>query len=153
MEDKELQVFVETTMQYFEQVSGENAAVDAPYLKDEDDVVLEYTGVIGVSGRSKGALYYTANSDLLKELIKASGGTEEDAADEEMLRDMAGEVANILSGNARKAFGSNFMISVPVIVTRTEGIKLPSSIKTFVIRVWWRKMRSYLIVCIEMRDD
>jgi len=46
----------------------------------------------------------------------------------ENLADLAGEIGNTLSGNARKSFGSSFMISVPLVVEgRQQVISLPMS--------------------------
>jgi chemotaxis protein CheX len=145
--EQDLQVFIDTVIHYFDQTTSEAAEVDTPYIKDEENVVLDFTGVIGISGKTKGAIYFTANADLLADLLKATGHTED--IDSELLQDMVGEVANTLSGNARRSFGSNFMISVPVVLKGAEAIRLPASIKTFVIPIIWRNYRSYLIVCLE----
>ena len=51
--------------------------------------------------------------DRLRALLLQIGETD---VSEHNLADMAGEVANTLAGNARVHFGSEFMISVPVIV-------------------------------------
>lgn len=40
----------------------------------------------------------------------------EKEADDALIQDVIGEVANTISGNARRAFGPGFMISVPLIV-------------------------------------
>lgn len=145
--EQELQVFIDTVTHYFDQTTSESAEVDTPYIKDEENVVLDFTGVIGISGKTKGAIYFTANADLLTDLLKATGHDEKIEAD--LLQDMVGEVANTLSGNARRSFGSNFMISVPVVMKGAESIRMPASIKTFVIPILWRSYRSYLIVCLE----
>ena len=145
--EQELQVFIDTVTHYFDQITNESAEVDTPYIKDEENVVMDYSGVIGISGKTKGAIYFTANEDLLTDLLKATGHTE--AVDSDLLQDMVGEVANTLSGNARRSFGSNFMISVPVVLKGAANIRLPASIKTFVIPIIWRTYRSYLIVCLE----
>ncbi len=66
------------------------------------------------------------------------------------LEDLAGEVANTIAGNARKFFGSEFLISVPVVVWgRPEKISFPRQLKTFVIPILWRGFRSYLLICLE----
>lgn len=145
--EEELQVFIDTVTHYFDQTTAEAAEVDTPYIKDVDNVVLDYSGVIGISGKTKGAIYYTANADLLTDLLKATGHNED--IDSDLLQDMVGEVANTLSGNARRSFGASFMISVPVVLKGAENIRLPASIKTFVIPIIWRTYRSYLIVCLE----
>ena len=54
MSDEEIKVFIDGVVRYFERVTGEPAEVDPPYLKGEDSVTLDFTGVIGISGRHRG---------------------------------------------------------------------------------------------------
>ena len=147
MDEEELQVFIDGTTNYFVQVFDTPANVEAPYLKDEESVILDYTGVIGISGSCRGCVYYTASTGMLETLLRLLG--EEDVSPHN-LADMVGEISNTLSGNARQDFGSHFMISVPVIVEgQPSGLDLPSNTRTFVIPVMWNDFRSYLIICLE----
>ena len=64
--------------------------------------------------------------------------------------DLVGEVANTIAGNARKHFGSEFLISVPtVLFGRPDNIIFPRHLKNFVIPITWRSHRSYLIICLD----
>jgi chemotaxis protein CheX len=146
MSEEELQIFIDSITNYFDQITGAKATVETPYLRGKDQVVQDFTGVIGISGKSKGAVYYTASRELLVELLTATVGEE---PTDEWLLDLVGEVANTLSGNARKRFGANFMISVPVTIKGAEEVRMPETIKSFVIPITWQNQRSYLIVCLE----
>lgn len=149
MTDEEIKVFIDGTSQYFERVSGQAATIEAPFLKGEEPIVLEYTGVIGISGRHRGAVYFTAGSDLLETLLETFG---EEEAGETLKADLVGEVANTIAGNARRYFGNEFMISVPTVLRgKPEDISFPRQLKSFVIPIFWRGFRSYLIVCLETR--
>src|SRR6185436_2953244 len=119
MSDEEIKVFIDGVVRYFEKVTGEPAKVDPPYLKGEDSVTLDFTGVIGISGRHRGAVYFTSGAEQLTELLRRFGETEVGFADHE---DLVGEVANTIAGNARRYF---------------------------VIPITWRSHRSYLIICLE----
>ena len=114
MKETELKFFIDVVTTYFSQVTGEPAAMGIPYVKQSEPVVLDYTGVIGISGPRKGGIYFTTGSKLLTELTKVI--LEVDEADEETLLDMVGELTNTIAGNARKSFGADFLISVPVLV-------------------------------------
>ena len=66
------------------------------------------------------------------------------------IKDLVGEIANTISGNVRQAYGSDFMISVPVVIEgQAKDIKLPEDIKSFVIPLTWHNHKSYLVVCLE----
>jgi chemotaxis protein CheX len=147
--DEEIKVFIDGAAQYFERVSGEPATIEAPFLKGEEPLVLEYTGVIGISGRHRGAVYFTAGSDLAVALLETFG---EEETGELFQADLVGEVANTIAGNARRYFGNEFMISVPTVLRgRPEDITFPRQLKSFVIPIFWRGFRCYLIVCLETK--
>ena len=76
MSDEEIQVFIDGVVRYFQRTTGEPAVeVDPPYLKGEDSVTLDFTGVIGISGRHRGAVYFTSCAEQLTALLQRFGET------------------------------------------------------------------------------
>ena len=148
MTESELQVFIDGAINYFKQMSESPAVVQTPYLENHDKVLThEYTGIIGISGRKKGCVYFTAPGPLLKHLLLSIG--EEDTSND-ALCDLVGEVANTISGNARSFFGSEFMISVPVVVDgQPERIKIPKNLRSYIIPVTWKNFESTVVISIE----
>jgi chemotaxis protein CheX len=68
----------------------------------------------------------------------------------ENLCDLVGEIANTLSGNARRDFGHQFQISVPEIVAgRGSKIDYPEQGRPIVIPIEWRNYHARLIVCLQ----
>jgi chemotaxis protein CheX len=65
------------------------------------------------------------------------------------MRDLVGEVANTISGNARRDFGRDFVISVPSVLSgeRPEIPQKPGS-RSFVIPINWRSHSAKLIVSL-----
>ena len=148
MNETDLHFFIDSTINYFDEVTNERAITGIPYIKDEKPLVLEYTGIIGISGKRKGSIYITTSEGMLRELAKIILHLEEVTNEE--IKDLVGEIANTISGNVRRAYGSDFMISVPVVVEgKAKDIKLPEEIKSFVIPLTWRDFKSYLVVCLE----
>lgn len=147
MSDEEIKVFIDGVVRYFERVTREPAEVAPPYLKGEDSVTLDFTGVIGISGRHRGAVYFTSDAEQLTDLLRFFGETEVGFSEHE---DLVGEIANTIAGNARQYFGSEFLISVPIVLFgRPDKISFPRHLKSFVIPITWRSHRSYLIICLE----
>ena len=65
-------------------------------------------------------------------------------------RDLVGEVANIISGNARSVFGHEFMISVPAMIEGAPGaIHLPSQLRSYVIPVYWKSYHAAVVICLQ----
>lgn len=147
MSENELKVFVKGTEHYFTQVAATPAEVSTPFIKeDQDRVVYDFSAVIGISGKQRGCVYYTASRDMVRTLLKQIG--EPDNSDD-ILADYVGEIANTISGNAREHLGSGFMISVPVVFRNAEGVHFPSDLPVFVIPILWNGFRSSLILCLK----
>ncbi len=146
MHEDELQVFIDGAVNYFTTVTDTAAEVGSPYLVDTPKK-LEFTGIIGISGRKKGLVYFTAPRPMLSRLLAFMGEAD---MNNDNLADMVGEVANTLSGNARKEFGKDFMISVPVVVSGdNENIKVPKGVKSYAIPISWRNHCAFVVISIE----
>jgi chemotaxis protein CheX len=148
MSDLELATFVEGTTHYFETAANQPATVGSPYLvQNGKPTVHEFTGMISIAGKRKGVVYFTATRPMLTVLLMRMGETE---LTEENMADLVGEVANTISGNARRDFGKDFMISVPqVIAGEPERVTMPDNVRSFVIPINWRSHAAQLVVCLE----
>lgn len=149
MDESSLEVFVDGAINYFSSVSDEPAKVDTPYLinNDEKNITYDYTGVIGISGSSKGKVCFTAPNALLRHLLVSLG---EEVLSNDNMADLVGEVANTISGNARKHLGNKFIISTPSIIDSSlDQLNLPAENKSYVIPVKWNSYRATIMVSAE----
>jgi chemotaxis protein CheX len=148
MNQADLHFFIDSTVNYFQEITNEQAESGIPYIKEEQPIILEYTGIIGISGKKKGSVYITATAAMLSDLAKIILVLER--VEKEDIMDLVGEIANTISGNVREAYGSDFLISVPVIIEgKKREIALPGNVPTFVIPLMWRHHKLYLVVCLE----
>lgn len=147
MTEAELRVFVAIVKHYFEQQTKRPAEVGTPFLADPTALpVLDYTGVIGVSGTRQGCVYFTAPKELLRLILTYSGETDLSPRN---LADLAGEIGNTISGNARRQFGNEFLISIPLVVEgRDQAISLPKGVKAYIIPFRWHKLDASLVVSV-----
>ena len=147
MNEQRIQVFIDGTVHYFNQINASDISVGTPYLADnESPAAFDFTGIIGISGPSKGCVYFTAPTALLRHLLVVLGETN---ADEAFIRDLVGEVANTISGNARTEYGSEFMISVPVVMQGApDGIYLHREQRSYVIPIYWKVYSAAIVICL-----
>ena len=145
---RELGVFVESVIYYFEQVAAQQAEVGSPYLVDtRAQIGKDYTGIITISGRRRGIIYFTAPRGMLSALLMQHGETE---ISHELMCDLVGEVANTISGNVRRDFGHGFVISVPRVVTgEPDPAQRPASTRSFVVPINWRNYEARLVVALQ----
>ena len=73
MNEQDVTVFIDAVMNYFQQVSSDRAEVDTPYLRGSEDVALDFTGVIGISGPQRGVVLFTSDADQLTALLRGMG--------------------------------------------------------------------------------
>lgn len=146
--EAEIRTFVDGATHYFAVAARQSAAVGSPYLVTSGEPsVHEYVGVIGISGKRNGAVCFTAPRSMLMVLLMRMNETD---TSDETLRDLVGEVANTISGNARRDFGRDFVISVPsVLAHHGSTFKPPTSARPFIIPINWRSHSAKLIVCLE----
>ena len=148
MVEEELRAFIEIVNQYFERQTGRLPELGNPYLGDPAALPMyDFTGVIGISGARPGCVYFTAHRDLLRELLLHVG---ESTLSDENLSDLVGEVANTISGNARRVFGPEFMISVPVVVAgAAQAIQVPRNVKAYILPLRWHKREAALVASLQ----
>jgi chemotaxis protein CheX len=142
MIEQNLSVFIDSTINYFNHTNTVPAKVGSPFLVESaDELRGDYTGVISISGAYAGVCYFTAPTALLRHLMMSLG---EYDTSESMLLDTVGEVANTLSGNARRELGNNFIISVPKVVKGIPEDSVASESKMYAIPISWKSYRATL---------
>jgi chemotaxis protein CheX len=147
MDDQDIQIFITGVRRYFESLkSDDRVLIEPPFIKDQERPLLEYTGIIGISGKARGAVCFTASGLMLKNILEFLHETPDSR---EIMCDLVGEIANTLSGNAREEFGRDFLISVPVVATGNESaFHFPEEGRSYVIPIIWQSEKAYLLVCL-----
>lgn len=147
--EKTCSVFIDSVNNYFQQLTENSSKTGVPYIKSQENVLLkDFTGMIGISGDKKGFIYISGNRDLYEELISRFIGLDH-PSDEDIL-DMAGELSNVVAGNMRETYGSNFMISVPIVFEgRPEKLKFPKDVSVFVIPIIWANHEANVVIGLE----
>lgn len=147
MDESDIQVLIDGTVGYFHGLVDKTTEVGAPYLMERSDpMISDYTGIIDISGARAGLIYFTAPSAMLRHVLLANG---EAQASTELMADIVGEVANTISGNARRHFGREFEISTPK-VHRGPMFRqtLELAERSFLIPITWRQYRAALVVSL-----
>jgi len=148
MKDAEVKTFVEGVVRYFEAVTKTPATVGIPYIKGAEHEIEEITGIIGLTGKKKGGIFITCPREMVAAMVTDYLGQENPPL--ATIKDLAGEMANTVAGNASNAFGSDFQISVPVVlVGKPQQIDLPARVPTFIIPITWKSYKAFLAVGVE----
>ncbi len=145
--ETEVAVFVGGVLNYFGTTVQQAAQCGTPHLAlGQRPEISDYTGVVQVTGKRSGVVAFTAPKSMLSVMLMRMQET--DTSDEN-IKDLVGEVANTISGNARRDFGKNFVISVPVVIGHdAEKVTAPHN-RAYVIPINWRTHSAKLVVCLE----
>jgi chemotaxis protein CheX len=148
LNEQDIRAFVYGTTRYFEVAVQQAASVGSPYLVTKGaPEVHEYSGVIAVSGRRNGIVYFSAPRAMLTVLLMKMN---ESNVSNEYLCDVVGEVANTIAGNVRRDLGKDFAISVPTVVSGAgSAVELPADTRPVVIPINWRTHVAKLVVCLK----
>lgn len=147
MKAEKLDIFISSVTTFFEQIGESLTQIDTPYLNDNHNpLAYDYTGFINIVGAVHGLVYVSAQTAMLRRLLKSLGESDSSIP---MLKDLIGEIANTVSGNARTEFGSDFIISTPTVV---EGIPparhLPKDRRSYIIPFYWEGNKGLIGICI-----
>lgn len=144
---EKLGVFLSSINAFFAQIDDTQVALDTPYLNNNRSAIgYEYSGIIKISGPLKGCVYVSAPTVMLREVIKVIGEPDSSIT---MMKDLLGEMANTISGNARTEFGSEFIISPPQIVEGAPSISyLPKERHSYITPFTWRGYEAVIGICI-----
>lgn len=147
MKTEKLNVFIGSVTAFFEQLGEALKEIDTPYLNsNQTPVISDYTGLIHITGPLKGAVYVSCPTMLLRELLMVLGEPDTSMA---LLKDLVGEIANTVAGNARTEFGADFIISPPVIDVGANPIQhLPKERRSYIIPFYWRSHQGLIGICI-----
>jgi chemotaxis protein CheX len=146
--ENEVGVFVSGVLYYFGSTVQQVAQCGTPHLAlTGHPEISDYTGVIQISGKRVGLVAFTAPKSMLSVMLMRMQETD---MSHDNLCDLVGEIANTLSGNARRDFGQQFQISVPSVIAGRDGrLDIPEATRPIVIPIEWRNYHARLIVCLQ----
>jgi len=145
MKSENLTVFVDGIANFFQTVTQTTANVGTPFLiQDINEYLHDFTGIIGITGNHKGSVFFTTTRRLAVHLLSDMGVM---TTRDDKLLDLVGEVCNTVSGNARREFGDQFMLSTPVMIQgKSENVKAYDIASIYVIPIVWRDLNANLII-------
>ena len=143
---EDIRVFSDAASAFFLQTTRSKAAVRTAYMMDTADCVVwnDYQGLIRLDGSYQGSVAFSAPRGLLSHVLLLLGESDYSDASHS---DIVGEIANQMSGYARRHFGEGMRISPPEVLNRRHGE--PAAVaggSPFVIPLLWDRYEAHLVV-------
>lgn len=148
MKEAKLDIFINSAAHYFTTISKTKACIGNPVLiPNINDYLFDFTGIIRIFGSHRGNVFFTAPEKMLAHILSDICVQKQS---ENSLLDLVGEVSNTLSGNARKEFGDEFMLSTPIALTsKTTPHHLRKMSRVYLIPIVWRHVLAHLIISLD----
>ena len=147
MKVEKLGILLSSMKAFFLQIDDAPVEMDTPYLNNNKSTIgYDYSGIIKISGPFKGCVYISAPTTMLREVIRVIGEPDSSLT---MMKDLLGEMANTISGNARSEFGADFIISPPQIIEGAPIVSyLPKQHNSYIVPFSWRGHKAVIGICV-----
>ncbi|MDY6824205.1 MAG: chemotaxis protein CheX [Thermodesulfobacteriota bacterium] len=111
--------FINATLNVLQMMASITATHGKPFLKKENKLIGDVTGVIGITGDATGTLSLSFDEAAILSIVSAMFGETVDTVDRDTA-DAVGEITNMISGQARKELedaGKSLNAAIPSVVT------------------------------------
>jgi chemotaxis protein CheX len=134
MKAKYINPFLNASANLFNDYLGLAVKTGAPFLRQDPHDLSEVSAIIGLAGETTGAVVLSFSRETAIAMVSSFSGKQYNALSDEVL-DGAGELVNIIAGNAKRdLLDFRIVISLPgVIVGETYRIKWPDRIPVITI--------------------
>jgi len=110
--------FIEATLHVLETMASTRAKAGKPYLKKDQVARGDVSGVIGMTGETRGTISISFSGASILPIVSNMLGEEMKEMNEE-IKDAVGEVTNMISGQARKRLdeqGRSLKAAIPTVI-------------------------------------
>jgi len=110
--------FIEATLHVLETMAFTKATGGKPYLKKDKSARGDVSGIIGLTGDVKGTIAVSFTENCILPIVSSMFGAKMKELNDEV-KDAVGEIANMISGQARQKLelmGRNLKASIPTMV-------------------------------------
>ena len=152
MKADQLKIFQDITLAYFAKMAPQEKppVLQEAFLQFGAPILRDHTSVVYISGAFQGCVYLTTDKGVLDALLTLQG--EPDISEATRL-DMCRELSNVLAGNASRAFGAEWTISVPQSISAEQSSTLQLPPSTFIVPFVWKDMESFLVVGLQPKEQ
>jgi len=110
--------FIEATLHVLETMASTKAEAGKPYLKKDQVARGDVSGVIGMTGETRGTISISFSEASILPIVSNMLGEEMKEMNEE-IKDAVGEITNMISGQARKRLdeqGRSLKAAIPTVI-------------------------------------
>ena len=118
MDVRYINPFIESTIHVLKTMAFTTAKVGKPYLKKDEVAKGDVSGIIGLAGDVKGSISVSFKEECILSIVSNMFGETMTVLNDEV-KDAAGEISNMISGQARQKLellGRNLKAAIPIVI-------------------------------------
>ena len=119
MKNDYVEPFLEATVNVLKTMAFTEIVPGEPFMKDGEEAFGDVTGIVGLTGDTKGSMSVTFSKSCIYHIISRMTN-ETVVAINEQVKDAVGEITNMISGDARRYLGLkgiSLAAAIPSIIT------------------------------------
>jgi chemotaxis protein CheX len=155
MKAETINPFITATINVFQTMAGIEPTKGEIYIKQDDKMTYDISGVIGIAGKMQGFIVISFPEPLVLELVSGFLGEKKTHMSKDVI-DAVGEFVNMIAGSSKRAFaeqGFKYNIGIPSVITgKNHIINRPSNVVCIGVKFYIGEQHFVIEVALKPRD-
>lgn len=148
--------FITATINVFETMTGIQPKKGEIYIKQDDKMTYDISGVIGIAGKMQGYIVLSFPEPLVLDFVSNFLGEKKTHMSKDVV-DAVGEFVNMIAGSSKRVFaeqGMKYNIGIPSVITgKNHIINRPSNVVCIGVTFHVNEQTFVIEVALKMKED
>ncbi len=148
--------FITSTINVFQTMAGIEPKKGEIYIKQDDKMTYDISGVIGIAGKMQGFIVLSFPEALVLDLVSGFLGEKKTHMSKDVV-DAVGEFVNMIAGSSKRVFaeqGLKYNIGIPSVVTgKNHIINRPSNIVCIGVKFYVGDLHFVIEVALKVKEE
>ncbi|MDR2884666.1 MAG: chemotaxis protein CheX [Deferribacteraceae bacterium] len=148
--------FITATISVFETMTGIEPKKGEIYVKQDEKMTYDISGVIGIAGKMQGFIVLSFPEPLVLDLVSGFLGEKKTHMSKDVV-DAVGEFVNMIAGSSKRVFaeqGFKYNIGIPSVISgRNHIINRPSNVVCIGVKFYVGDQHFVIEVALRQKDD
>lgn len=156
MKAETINPFITATVNVFQTMVGIEPKKGEIYIKQDDKMTYDISGVIGIAGKMQGFIVLSFPEQLVLELVSGFLGEKKTHMSKDVV-DAVGEFVNMIAGSSKRVFaeqGLKYNIGIPSVITgKNHIINRPSNVVCIGVKFYVGDQHFVIEVALKTKED
>lgn len=148
--------FITATISVFETMTGIEPKKGEIYVKQDEKMTYDISGVIGIAGKMQGFIVISFPEPLVLDLVSGFLGEKKTHMSKDVV-DAVGEFVNMIAGSSKRVFaeqGMKYNIGIPSVISgKNHIINRPSNVVCIGVKFYVGDQHFVIEVALRQKED